>query len=405
MLAVEAVISAGAYIVMALFIGALAAGSFVLPRGETPLRERLLSAAVILLLAFLVVAIFVLMLQGAKLSGGGPPTIDIVFRYLLRTQSGNVWLTRELYGALVAVLLLVLKNRATPERAASWGFFLALPLVASRSLMSHAAAVKDNTLLAVSADAIHLVVTALWAGGLPLLFWSLWYGSKRHDLPLAWAAETVGRFSRLALVCVALLLFTGLYQSWVYVQSWNGLFGSDYGRVLLAKFFLFLLMATLGAVNLFSTKPALFKAAREDTLLRRRALRRIGTESLLGFSILAVSGLLTVLPPSAHSRHQTAASAASALEPADGAEIKILSPKDGEVFRGDQVPIRFKMVAGKRGHHVHAYVDGELMGMFESRSGTLTGIRPGRHTLELRVVAEDHQTELDAGDKIEFVVK
>jgi len=45
------------------------------------------------------------------------------------------------------------------------------------------------------------------------------------------------------------------------------------------------------------------------------------------------------------------------------------------------------------------------MGMFESRRGTLTGIPPGRHTLEVRVVAEDHQTELNAGDKIEFVVK
>jgi uncharacterized membrane protein len=285
------------------------------------------------------------------------------------------------------------------------GIFFSLPLIASRSLMSHAAAVKDNTLLAVSADAIHLVVTALWAGGLPLLFWALWHGSKRLDLPLVWAAETVGRFSRLALACVALLLFTGLYQSWVHVQSWSTLFGSDYGKVLLVKFFLFLLMAALGAVNLFSTKPALFKAARDATLLRRTTLRRIGAESVLGFSILAVTGLLTVLAPGAHSRHRAPAPARYALQPADGAQIKILSPRDEEVFRGDQVPIRFELVAGKRGHHVHAYVDGELIGMFEGRNGTLTGISPGRHTLELRVVAEDHQTELAAGDKIEFVVK
>jgi hypothetical protein len=35
----------------------------------------------------------------------------------------------------------------------------------------------------------------------------------------------------------------------------------------------------------------------------------------------------------------------------------------------------------------------------------LNGITPGHHVLELRVVAEDHQTELDASDRIEFVVK
>jgi hypothetical protein len=60
---------------------------------------------------------------------------------------------------------------------------------------------------------------------------------------------------------------------------------------------------------------------------------------------------------------------------------------------------------GKRGHHVHAYVDGELMGMFQSKSGTLNGLKSGHHTLVLRVVAADHQSELDAFDRVEFNVK
>jgi hypothetical protein len=47
----------------------------------------------------------------------------------------------------------------------------------------------------------------------------------------------------------------------------------------------------------------------------------------------------------------------------------------------------------------------ELMGMVTGKQGMLNGIKPGRHVLELRVVAEDHQTELDAQDRIEFVVK
>lgn len=95
----------------------------------------------------------------------------------------------------------------------------------------------------------------------------------------------------------------------------------------------------------------------------------------------------------------------SKLQPAEGASVKILLPKEGELFKGDEVPLQFKLVKGKRGSHVHAYVDGELIGMFQSEKGTLTGIQPGRHTLELRVVAEDHQTELDAVDRVEFVVK
>jgi hypothetical protein len=100
-----------------------------------------------------------------------------------------------------------------------------------------------------------------------------------------------------------------------------------------------------------------------------------------------------------------AKSASAALKPAEGASIKILSPTKGQTFKGDKVPIEFKLTKGKRGHHAHAYVDGELMGMFESAKGTLTGVKPGKHTLELRVVANDHKTELDATDRVEFTVK
>jgi|SRR5215467_1744520 len=94
-----------------------------------------------------------------------------------------------------------------------------------------------------------------------------------------------------------------------------------------------------------------------------------------------------------------------ALQPADGASVKIVSPKAGEVLKGDKVPLEFKLTKGKRGTHVHAYVDGEMMGMFESEKGTLNGIKPGKHTLELRVVTADHNTELNATDKVSFTTK
>ena len=97
--------------------------------------------------------------------------------------------------------------------------------------------------------------------------------------------------------------------------------------------------------------------------------------------------------------------AKSSLKLAEGASVTILSPTKGQVFKGDQIPIQFKLVKGKAGHHVHAYVDNELMGMFESEKGTLNGIKPGAHVLMLRVVAADHKTELDASDQVNFTVK
>jgi hypothetical protein len=66
------------------------------------------------------------------------------------------------------------------------------------------------------------------------------------------------------------------------------------------------------------------------------------------------------------------------LLPADGATVKILSPKKEQIFKSDRIPLQ---------------------------TGTLTGIKPGNHVLELRVVAEDHQSELDAVDKVSFTVQ
>jgi len=95
----------------------------------------------------------------------------------------------------------------------------------------------------------------------------------------------------------------------------------------------------------------------------------------------------------------------SALKPAQGASVKIISPKAGQVIKGDAAPLEFQLKKGRIGEHVHAYVDGELVGMFKSAKGTLNGLKPGQHTLELRVSTSDHNTELDATDTVQFTVK
>ncbi|MGE5304242.1 MAG: hypothetical protein ACM3TN_13085 [Alphaproteobacteria bacterium] len=95
---------------------------------------------------------------------------------------------------------------------------LAIPLLASRTLTSHAAAVQESTELAETADAIHLVATGLWGGGLLALGWVLCCGTEQLGLPLAWASETVRRFSLVALASVAILLATvstGVGFRWV----------------------------------------------------------------------------------------------------------------------------------------------------------------------------------------------
>lgn len=135
------------------------------------------------------------------------------------------------------------------------------------------------------------------------------------------------------------------------------------------------------------------------------------------FVAIAVSVILTVAPVCAQHAHDQMKSAgtpmkngekmpsASTLKPAEGASVKIVSPKAGQAYKGDSVPLEFEMKKGKRGEHVHAYVDGALAGMFKSAKGTLTGVKPGEHTLELRVATQDHKIELDTTDQVRFSVK
>lgn len=129
--------------------------------------------------------------------------------------------------------------------------------------------------------------------------------------------------------------------------------------------------------------------------------------------VLAVSGLVAAAQDGHEhmqgmdmpAKSSDKAMPSSTLKPAQGASVKIVSPKPGQLIKGDSVPLEFKLVKGKIGEHVHAYVDSEMAGMFKGSKGTLNGLKPGTHTLELRVTTGDHNTELNATDKVSFTTK
>ena len=418
MVGLEALAAALSYLALALLLGQLVAAGFLLPDGEPKsLRHSLLAGATAALLIFLAVAVVALVIQGAKLQRGFP-SAELLWRYLTMAQSGKIWLAREIYGALLVLFIWNVVNKGAARHRLRTVAVLSVPLIASRSLTSHAVAVRDDTLLIVIADAIHLTATALWAGGLMAL-WRVVYFAAKEKQAIAWSAKIVHHFSNLALVSVTLLAFTGFYQSWIHVGALKTLLNTDYGNTLLLKLVLFSAMLSAGVMNFLSTRRVLARAVSRNEnghVASKTALRRIGIESFIGLLIFCATGLLTVLSPGIHAVHQAASanrSLASTAEsaakkrylPAEGANVKIIEPKTGQVFATDQVPLSFTLIGAKRGHHVHAYVDGELMGMFEGKAGTLNGLKPGRHTLELRVVAADHQSELDAFDRVEFMVK
>ncbi|MEV7600608.1 FixH family protein [Kitasatospora sp. NPDC089797] len=105
------------------------------------------------------------------------------------------------------------------------GLVLAVALSATWAGADHAS-VGIQVWLALPFGILHLIAMALWLGGLAALLVALREGV---------GAEVVDRFSRVAFGSVAVLVVTGVYQSWRGVGSWSALTGTEYGKLLLVK--------------------------------------------------------------------------------------------------------------------------------------------------------------------------
>ncbi|MFJ9693724.1 copper resistance protein CopC [Kitasatospora sp. NPDC101183] len=228
------------------------------------------------------------------------------------------------------------------------GLVLAVALSATWVGADHAS-VGIQVWLALPLGMLHLIAMALWLGGLAALLVALREGV---------GAEVVDRFSKIAFGCVAVLVATGLYQSWRGLGSWSALNGTEYGRLLLVKTGCVLVM--LGVAWISRTwlarlrsapaeaaevekaelpEPVAVAAAGEDParqaqLERQRAAResagrergltptRAGlrrsvlVEALVAVAVLVVTTMLTNSPPG---RVAGEIKAAGATAPAGGA--------------------------------------------------------------------------------------
>jgi putative copper resistance protein D len=97
----------------------------------------------------------------------------------------------------------------------------------------------------------------------------------------------------LALLSVLVLVAAGIGMAWFYVGSVNGLYGTSYGLMLLAKIYLLLLMLTLGAGNWYLLQRSGDVPAPLLLRLRRFSEVEIG----LGFMVMLAAASLTSQSP------------------------------------------------------------------------------------------------------------
>ena len=157
-----------------------------------------------------------------------------------------------------------------------------------------------------AADVLHLVAAAAWVGALiPLAVLLAVTGHAADELNLARAATL--RFSMLGMAAVSTLLATGLINTWYLVGSTAALLGTYYGKLLLFKLALFLVMVAIAAFNWSRLTPALVQtdSITAAQAARRRLNRSAMIEVAAGAIIIAIVAVLGTKPPANHANHST----------------------------------------------------------------------------------------------------
>jgi copper transport protein len=276
------------YAGFALALGSLAF-RFGIDPGPSP-RRRLHARVLVAGTALLASGILVLVLD-TKADAG------LDWSALAQSQVGSSLLRRLVLAILAVPAAVWATTNPTPRRLAP-----AAVLVGSCAFLSsrlgHPA---DHGWTGTSLDFLHLVSAAVWTGGLLLMAHALAAGAPTDRNERTRVAH---RFSHVALVCVAVLVASGVVTGILVlgtsvVRDPASLMDHAYGRFLLWKIGLLAGMLVLASVNRFvhlgeGPLPRRKPAARTPG---PRMARAVALEALLGVAVLGVAALLTAGSP------------------------------------------------------------------------------------------------------------
>lgn len=285
------------------FPGALEPGGW---EGSLKLNIRSFSRRWIsvLLIFFALMSLVALFHETMMITG---KNIRDVFPLLLtvleKTHWGRAWVDRTLLLIVLAMFWgSCLKKEDFPYR---WFLVILFFISITFSLIGHPAD-KGDYHWSIPMDAVHLFAVCLWIGGLvPLFYLFSSIKPEYHTEMNPFLIGIIERFSLMAMVCVALILSTGLYSvwnSWEEFPSWNRLLDSNYGTILAVKFIFALGVLACGGLSRFYILPGLRKAGPgESSSLIGRFFVFLFIELVFACGVLFLAFFLTQsAPPAAH---------------------------------------------------------------------------------------------------------
>lgn len=237
-----------------------------------------------LLLLFLSIIVSLPLMASIELTTSWKQVLNIETLKDMITNSayGKTWLIQV--GGLILLLIFTYLLHVKSKSLLYWiSFIIGVGLILTKALTSHAAS-TTNVLLTVGMDFLHLLSASIWIGSL-VVFVALLPLSRKVDTKNHYL-EMIRRFSKWGIIILLVLTATGIFGSLLYIPSLRSLITTDYGRTLLGKVILLVIMIIFAAVNFTKGKRKSEKGVSPS----------LWGELLAGIIVLVLSVILTNLP-------------------------------------------------------------------------------------------------------------
>ena len=224
------------------------------------------------------------------------PESQVGMRTMWQVVRDTSWGHGWVLGA-VGIILAALGFTAARRIAAGWVIAAvgAVGLTLSQSMTGHAGAEADRLTLSITANTIHLLAAGAWIGGLISVVLAGLPAVRRQAEPVgsAGGSRMVRAYHDIAFPSVILVALTGLANTWLRVDGLTALWSSAYGRVLVTKIALFLILLLFGYYHWRTAVAPNWDHASAGRF-RRTAL----LELLVGaFVLIATAALVSMATP------------------------------------------------------------------------------------------------------------
>ena len=276
-------------------IGTLIVRLAVLPRADLPTEtfidasDRLRRLGLATLTLFVLATLMRVAAESTLVMGDGESRLNAMLVAVRDTRWGHGWSFGAAGAVLAIVGLFAARRSISGWVVASVGAVL---ICLSEALTGHAAA-SSRSALAIAADVTHVLGAGGWIGGLAALLLSVFpaIGALDQTQESRAGARIVRAYHGTALESVAIVAISALVAAWLRLPAVSALWSTTYGRLLLIKVCVVLVVLAFGGYHYRSAVSVEWGTGTAGKFRRSAA-----AELVVGAIVVAITAVLISTP-------------------------------------------------------------------------------------------------------------